>query len=342
MIIDLRSDTVTKPIEEMRKVMAAAEVGDDVYGEDTTIIKLEQMAAEITGKEAGLFVPTGTMGNQLAVLTHCGRREELLCQDNSHIYCYECGGAAVMAGVQIRPIPAARGILTPEILDNHWEEDDIHVPVSRLIWVENTHNRSGGTIYPVETLGEVQKWSKARGLSTHMDGARVFNASVASGVPVKDYASTVDSMMFCLSKGLGAPVGSVLVGNKDFIQSARRWRKMLGGGMRQAGILAAAGVYALTHRVNRLAEDHHFAKELAKELAKIGYELPSGMPETNIIMVQTPKGYANESAFTAKLKEEGIIASAFGQGMVRLTTHQDVSIDLLPKIIEVFKKVQEA
>ena len=342
MIIDLRSDTVTKPIEEMRQAMAAAEVGDDVYGEDPSVIKLEQMAAEITGKEAGLFVPTGTMGNQLAVLTHCGRREELICQDNSHIYCYECGGAAVLAGVQIRPIPAARGILTPEILESHWDGDDIHVPVSRLIWVENTHNRSGGTIFPLETLKEVQKWSKEKGLKTHMDGARIFNASVASGVSVREYAATVDSMMFCISKGLGAPVGSVLVGDKEFIKSARRWRKMLGGGMRQAGILAAAGIYALTHRVERLAEDHRFAKELAMELQKIGYELPTGLPETNIVMVQAPKSYPSDTAFTAKLKEEGIIASAFGQRVIRLTTHQNVSIDLLPNIIEVFKKVQEA
>ena len=342
MRIDLRSDTVTKPTEEMRKVMATAEVGDDVYREDMTVLKLEAMAAEVTGKQAGLFVPTGTMGNQLAVLAHCERRDELICQDNSHIYCYECGGAAVLAGVQIRPIPAARGILTPEILENHWNGDDIHVPVSRLIWVENTHNRSGGTIFPLETLKEVQTWSKEKGLKTHMDGARIFNASVASGVSVKDYASTVDTMMFCISKGLGAPIGSLVVGDEEFINSARRWRKMLGGGMRQAGILAAAGIYALTHRVERLVEDHGFAKELAIELEKIGYELPAGLPETNIVMVQAPIGYASAATFTAKLKEEGIIVSAFGQRVIRLTTHPDVSIDLLPKIIEVFKKVQEA
>lgn len=341
MFIDLRSDTVTRPIEEMRKVMASAEVGDDVYGEDSSINYLEEMSAELFGKEAALFIPTGTMGNQLAVLTHCARQDEILCEENSHVFYLECGGAAVMAGVQIRTMAASRGIVTPEILDNYWRGDDIHYAPTRLVWVENTHNRAGGIVYPLETLKAVQKWSKEKSLHTHMDGARIFNASIASETPLAEIASTVDSVMFCISKGLGAPVGSLLVGPKDFIASARNWRKMLGGGMRQAGILAAAGIYALNHRIARLSDDHHFAKELAKKLSDLGYELPTGMPETNILMVNAPEKYKDDKEFTEKLKDHGVLASAFGKRVVRLTTHQDVSISQLPAIVEVFKKVQE-
>lgn len=342
MFVDLRSDTLTKPIDEMRKVMAVAEVGDDVYGEDPTVAHLEAKSAELCGKEAALFVPTGTMGNQLAVLAHCQLRNELLCEENSHVFYLECGGAAVMAGVQIRTMIADRGFLTAAKLDEYWRGDDLHYPTSRLVWVENTHNRAGGTVYPLETLKEVQEWTKNKGLVSHMDGARIFNAAIASGNSVAEIASTVDSLMFCISKGLGAPVGSLLVGTKDFIESARHWRKMMGGGMRQAGFLAAAGIYAMDHRVERLAEDHHFAKEIAKNLQGIGYDLPSGMPETNILMVKAPAIYENDKIFVEKLKEKGILANAFGKGVVRLVTHQDVSMDTMPKIVEAFKQLQEA
>lgn len=341
MFIDLRSDTVTRPIEEMRKVMASAEVGDDVYGEDSSINYLEKMSAELFGKEAAVFIPTGTMGNQLAVLTHCERRDEILCEESSHVFYLECGGAAVMAGVQIRTMSAKRGIVTPEVLDRYWRGGDIHYTPTRLVWVENTHNRAGGIVYPLETLKAVQKWAKEKSLNTHMDGARIFNASIASEVPVAEIASTVDSVMFCISKGLGAPVGSLLVGTRDFIASARNWRKMLGGGMRQAGILATAGIYALNHRVARLSEDHYFAKELANKLFALGYELPTGMPETNILMINAPTKYKDDKEFTEKLKENGVLVSPFGKKVVRLTTHQDLSISQLPDIVEVFKKVQE-
>lgn len=341
MYIDLRSDTVTKPTDEMRKIMAHAEVGDDVYREDSSILKLEAMSAEMMGKEAALFVPSGTMGNQLAVLSHCARGEELICEADSHVFYLEKGAAAVLAGVQIRPLPPNQGLVTAEELDKSWRGSDIHYPEARLVWVENTHNRAGGVAYPMETLHEVKKWAENKHLATHMDGARIFNAALALGVPVKEIAETVDTVMFCISKGLGCPVGSLLVGSKDFIERSRQWRKMLGGGMRQAGILAAAGIYALENRMNRLQEDHDFAKELSAELLKIGYTLPAGVAQTNILMVESPEGFENAQTFTEALKKEGILASAFGPKVIRLVTHQDVSIKSLPTIMEVFKKLQE-
>lgn len=341
MYIDLRSDTVTKPTDEMRKRMAYAEVGDDVYREDSSILELEALSAEMTGKEAALFIPTGTMGNQLAVLSHCARGEELLCEADSHVFYYEKAAAAVIGGVQIRPLPPNQGLVTVEELEKSWRGSDIHFPDSRLVWVENTHNRAGGVVYPMETLRQIKKWSEEKGLLVHMDGARVFNAALALGVSVKEVAEPVDSMMFCISKGLGCPVGSLLVGSSEFIERSRQWRKMLGGGMRQAGILAAAGIYALKERVHRLQEDHDFAKELSVQLLDAGYVLPTGIAETNILMVESPKGYANEQAFLDALEKEGILAGAFGPQIIRLVTHQDAPIQLLPRIVEVFKKLQE-
>ena len=342
MLIDLRSDTVTKPTDEMRKIMAMAPVGDDVYGEDDSVNELEKMSAELFGKEAALFVPTGTMGNQLAILTHCQRQDEVLCEENSHVFYLECGAAAVMAGVQIRTLSAEKGLLTPELLEKHWRGTDLHYPTTRLVWIENTLNRAGGIVYPLSTLKEVQKWAKEKELMLHMDGARIFNASVASDISVAEIASTVDSVMFCISKGLGAPIGSVLVGTREFIESAKRWRKMMGGGMRQAGIVAAAGIYALNHQVERLVEDHNFAKEIALRLQQLGYELPAGIPETNILMVKAPSHYSNDKEFAQKLKENNILVNSFGNRIIRVVTHQDVSIDTLPRIVEVFKRLQEA
>lgn len=340
-MIDLRSDTVTVPTEEMRKFMMLSDVGDDVYGEDKASKQLESMSAEMFGKESALFIPTGTMGNQLAVMTHCQRGQELCCDDDAHVYYLERGGAAVMAGVQIRTMVASKGIVTPEILEEYWRGEDIHYPVAKLVWVENTHNRSGGTVYPLEVLKKIQKWSNDKKMVTHMDGARIFNASIASNIPVNEIASTVDTVMFCISKGLGAPVGSLLLGEKEYIAEARRWRKMMGGGMRQVGFLASAGIYALNNHIQRLSEDHDFAKEIAKELSLLGYILPSGNPETNIVMVEVPASYETAKLFTAKLKEKGLLVNSFGARVIRIVTHQNVNSDRIGEITKIFKEVQE-
>ena len=341
MWIDLRSDTVTQPDEAMRQVMAKAPVGDDVYGEDPTVNKLEALSADIMGKEAALFVPSGTMGNQLAILTHCRRGDEILCEAKSHIFYYECGGAAVLAGVQPHCIPTERGLLSVEQLEENWRGSNIHFPPTKLICVENTHNLYGGTVYAQETLKSIKKWATEKSVPIHMDGARVFNAAVANQIPVGEIAQHVDTLMFCISKGLGAPIGSLLVGPKDWIQEARRWRKMLGGGMRQAGIVAAAGIVALNERVKRLAEDHHLARSISEELVKLGYELPFGLPETNIFMVKKPANLIDENDFAQKLKEQNILVNPFGKDTIRLVTHCNVSISQLPEIVKVFKELQE-
>lgn len=341
MWIDLRSDTVTQPDEAMRQVMAKAPVGDDVYGEDPTVSKLESLGAEIMGKEAALFVPSGTMGNQLAILTHCQRGDEILCEAKSHIFYYECGGAAVLAGVQPRCIPTERGLLTVDQLEENWRGPNIHFPPTKLICVENTHNLYGGTVYTQETLKSIKKWATEKKVPVHMDGARIFNAAVANQVGVREITQHVDTLMFCISKGLGAPIGSLLVGSKEWIEEARRWRKMLGGGMRQAGIVAAAGIFALNERVDRLAEDHYLARSISEELVKLGYELPFGLPETNIFMVKKPANLIDENDFAQKLKEQNILVNPFGKDTIRLVTHCNVSINQLPEIVKVFKELQE-
>jgi threonine aldolase len=327
--IDLRSDTVTRPTPAMREAMYRAEVGDDVYGEDPTINRLEELAAEVVGKEAALFVPTGTMGNAIAILTHCRRGDEIIMGDRSHIYLYEVGGSARLNGSPARAIPnLPDGSLDPTRLAASFLGDDVHEARTGLLCVENTHNMCGGRLLSPATLRALAAPARRRGVPVHMDGARLFNAAVGLGLPASALAAEVDSVMFCLSKALAAPVGSLLAGPRDFITEARRARKLLGGGMRQAGILAAAGLLALTEMVDRLAEDHANARRLAQGLA----ELPSVSiaPETvesNILFFDVigDNGAPDNEAFTRAAASAGVLFSSGDTGAIRAVTHYGIS-----------------
>jgi len=326
-MIDLRSDTVTKPSDQMRARMAAAPVGDDVYGEDPTVNALERAAAGIFGKEAALFVPTGTMANQVSVKTHTVAGDEVIAGVGSHVFLSEGAAAAFISGVSINLIPAERGLVKAADVEAAVRRSDVHHPRTRLVWIENTHNRGGGTVYPVSLVREIAETARAHDLALHMDGARIFNASVASGTPAAEYAACCDTVSFCLSKGLGCPVGSMVVGSRDFIAEARRWRKALGGGMRQAGIIAAAGLWALEHNIERLAEDHANAAFIARKIA--GHPLVDIDPDqvqTNIVMVSLDSNVA-PCDFAARAREAGVLVLPFGAQRVRLVTHLDISRD---------------
>ncbi len=323
MLIDLRSDTVTKPTDEMRRAMSQAEVGDDVYGEDPTVNRLEEEAAAWLGKEAALFVPTGTMGNQLAVMAHCLPGDEVYVEAESHVYWYENGGIARLSLAQPRQIPTPNGRLTPQLLENALRPPNIHYTTARLVCVENTHNRAGGRVQPKLEFDALSDFAHARGLKVHLDGARLANAAVAQGISLADAAKGADSVMCCLSKGLCAPVGSVLAGRKDFIESARKGRKLLGGGMRQAGVLAAAGLVSIRSMVPRLADDHALAKAIAEELAQLeGLSCDAKSVETNMIMVDLDR--AAEPVIEA-LGREGVLCGSAGPRRIRLVTHRDVA-----------------
>ncbi len=337
--IDLRSDTVTLPTAEMREAMYKAEVGDDVYGEDPTVLNLEKLAAEITGKQASLFVPSGTMGNQLAAMSHTVHGEEIICEQESHVYYYEVGGLAVLSGLQTRTIVGDRGRLSPAIIEAGIRGKDIHQPQSSLIWLENTHNRAGGTFYRPDQLSAIRNTADDYSLKIHMDGARVFNAAVAQRISVKELVQHVDSVMFCLSKGLCAPVGSILAGSKEFIEKARRNRKMLGGGMRQAGILAAAGLVSLNKMVDRLAEDHDNAKRLAEGIADLGLEIDMETVQTNIVIFKVDKSKKSADKITSDLREAGILASQFGSEKIRMVTHYGITFNDINATLAALKKV---
>lgn len=341
-IVDLRSDTVTKPSPGMRKAMAEAEVGDDVFGDDPTVKQLENLAADLTGQEAALFVPSGTMGNEIAILAHTQRGDEAIVEYDSHIYNYETAGPAVLSGVQLSPIKTESGFFTIPELEDALRPDDIHEPVTRLICLENTHNRKGGRVLPIEVLKEIRQFAEIHGLKIHMDGARIFNAACASGVSVKDYCRLCDSTMFCLSKGLGAPIGSMLVGSADFIERARRYRKMLGGGMRQVGIIAAAGIYALRNNIDRLEDDHRRARMLADGIAKIDkIDLVPSKVETNIVVVDLRRSGKSVEQVILELEQKGVRVVAFGKTRIRAVTHLDVDDDDILRAIEAFEKVFE-
>ncbi|HYF76591.1 MAG TPA: low-specificity L-threonine aldolase [Symbiobacteriaceae bacterium] len=325
-IIDLRSDTVTVPTPAMRRAMFEAEVGDDVYGEDPTVNQLEVEAAKLLGKEAALFVPTGTQGNQIAVMSHTSRGQEVIMEAESHVFYYEQAGIAVLSGCQTRPIPSVNGAMDPERVEAAIRGVNIHYPVTGLVCVENTHNRSGGCILPMENLAAVAEVAHKHGVPVHMDGARVFNAAVALGRPVAEVVAPVDSVMFCLSKGLAAPVGSMLVGSRAFIDRARRARKLLGGGMRQAGVLAAAGLISIRSMVDRLAEDHENAKTLARGLNEIpGLRVDLATVQTNMIMFDIDDPRWNEESLAGAMTRAGVVCNANGPRRIRLVTHKDVS-----------------
>ena len=320
-MIDLRSDTVTRPSTEMRNDARDAAVGDDVYGEDPTVNELEKRAAEVVGKEAAMFVPTGTMGNQAAVRTHTDRGEEVLIERESHVYKWEVAGLAQLSGVQPRTIDGGdRGVITPEAIEDGYVAEDLHRPGTGLLCVENTHNSKGGTAISPERIDAAAETAHDLGFPVHVDGARVMNAAIALDVSPARLVSAADSVMFCLSKGLGAPVGSVLAGSEEFIERARRHRKLFGGGMRQAGIVAAPGLRALDNR-NRLAEDHEHARELAAGLDSIP-SLSVHEPETNIVLVETEVPAAD---FLSRAAEVDVLGVPFGEHVVRFCTHLDVS-----------------
>ena len=324
-MIDLRSDTVTKPTPAMRQAMLDAEVGDDVYGEDPTVNRLEQRAAEITGKEAALFVPTGTMGNTIAVKIHTEHGQEVICESRAHVLNYELAMMAWFSGCVARPIPAEDGILSWEQIKREIRPLGPHWAPTGLIEIENTHNMAGGTVYPIRVIREICAGAHERGLKVHMDGARVFNASAATGVPVRDIVAPVDTVMFCLSKALGAPVGSMLAGPADAIARGRLYRKRLGGGMRQAGVIAAAGLVALEETPKRLADDHLNAKFLAEGLARIrGVQVDPAKVVTNIVIFNVSGTGLVSSDISLRLKQSGVLINGINDREMRAVTHYDV------------------
>lgn len=336
-MIDLRSDTVTLPSPAMLKAMTEAELGDDVYGDDPTVKKLEAMAAERMGKQAAVFVASGTMGNLSAVLSHCGRGDEALIGDESHIYHYEAGGGSALGGVVYHLIPTRPdGTLLPEHLAAAVRQSyDAHQSPTRLICLENTHNRCGGVVIPLDYMRQVREVADVHDLRIHLDGARIFNASVALGVEASAIAQYVDSVTFCLSKGLSAPVGSVLCGDSAFIGRARRMRKMLGGGMRQVGVLAAAGIVGLEHMVERLAEDHANARILAEGLAAFPQlYVDLARVQTDIVYFTLVDGAPSGEAFITALRERGILMGAMGTRHIRAVTHYGISTHDIEETLE--------
>ncbi|PSP73096.1 low specificity L-threonine aldolase [Halobacteriales archaeon QS_3_64_16] len=320
-MIDLRSDTVTRPGSEMREAARDAEVGDDVYGEDPTVNELEHRAAEVVGKEAAMYVPTGTMGNQAAVRTHTERGQEVLLEYESHVYKWEVGGLAQLSSVQPRTVDGGeRGVITPEAIEDGYVAEDVHRPGTGLLCLENTHNSKGGSAIAPEKIDAAAETARELGFPTHVDGARLMNATVSLDVPPERLVREVDSVMFCLSKGLGAPVGSMLAGPEEFVERARRHRKLLGGGMRQAGIIAAPGLRALSNR-ERLAEDHENARRLAAGLDGID-GISARDPETNIVLIDTEMPATD---FLESAAEVDVLGVPFDDHLVRLCTHLDVS-----------------
>jgi threonine aldolase len=329
MWIDLRSDTVTKPSRGMRQAMAAAEVGDDVFDEDPSVNRLQDMAAHLLGKEAALFVPSGTMANQVCIKTYTQPGDEIVMERTNHPFNSESGGLAALSGVQVNLLDGVRGVITAEQIARVIRTgEDVHHAPTRLICLENTHNRGGGNIYPLQVMRDIHTLARERGLAVHLDGARLLNACVATGMAAPEYTQYVDSCTLCLSKGLGAPVGSVIAASAEFIKRARRYRKMFGGSMRQVGILAAAGIYALEHNIDRLAVDHQHAKLLAERISGApGMRLNPQEVETNIVFIRLDPALARLDAYALMrgMREQGVLAMAQNPTTMRLVTHLDVT-----------------
>jgi threonine aldolase len=338
MLIDYRSDTLTRPTPGMREAMARAPLGDDVFGEDPSVNALEAKAAGLFGMEAALFCPSGTMTNQIAIRCHTQPGDEVICDINSHIYQYEGGGIASNSGASVALLEGDRGRITATQVTAAVQPDDVHRPVSRLVSLENTSNRGGGSCYDWDEILAIRKACDSAGLALHLDGARLFNALIAKGETTEQYGSTFDSISVCLSKGLGAPVGSLLLGRKDFIRKARRIRKVFGGGMRQAGMLAAAGLYALDHHVGRLMEDHRHAAAIAAALAKKGFVKLLLPVETNIVIAELEPSL-KPTQLTATLKEQGILIYAFSPTRIRIVTHLDISSDMVSQTIKTIERL---
>ncbi|MHB1422860.1 MAG: low-specificity L-threonine aldolase [Gemmataceae bacterium] len=337
--IDLRSDTVTRPTPAMRAAMQAAEVGDDVFHDDPTVNHLEERVADLLGKEAALFVPSGTMSNQIAVKAHTRPGDELICDVNCHIYNYEAGGPAVLSGVTCRTLEGEDGILDVTRLEDKIRPDDDHLVRTRLVCLENTHNRGGGRVYPFEKIQAIHNWTRKQGLLLHLDGARLWNAVVASGIAAKRWGELFDTVSVCFSKGLGAPVGSALAGPRELITRARRIRKLFGGGMRQAGVLAAAALHALDHHVERLAEDHRNAQVIAKVIADTpGLQLVPPEVETNLIWFRIDREVGTAKDVEEALKERGVLVHEAGSQTLRACTHLDVSAAQAERAAEAIRR----
>jgi threonine aldolase len=342
-LIDLRSDTVTKPTAGMRAAMAAAEVGDDVSGEDPSVNALEARIAGMLGKEAAVFVPSGTMSNQIAVRVHCQPGDEFLCEASCHIFNFEQAAYAQLFGIAAQAIEGDYGVLTVEQLVDRIRPLDNHSVHTRLVCIENTHNRGAGRIQPFDTVAEICEWAAENGLARHLDGARLFNAAVASGIPLRDWASHFDTVSVCFSKSLGAPVGSALCGSHEHIQQARRLRKALGGGMRQAGVVAAAANYALDHHLDRLAEDNENAQILADAVRHTpGLTLDPDIVDTNIVIFKVAPELGTSPEFCSRLRAEGVLIGASTRYRARAVTHLDVSREQVEQAAQVLRKTADA
>ncbi len=337
-VLDFRSDTVTRPTPGMRAAMAAAEVGDDVFGDDPTVHRLQQRVAELLGKEAALFVPSGTMSNLIGVRLHCKPGDEMVCEAGCHVYNHEQAGYAQLSGVAARTVEGVLGVMTVEQLENLIRPDNAHFVRTRLVCIENTHNRGGGHIQPYPVVEAVCRWAHQRGLRTHLDGARLWNAVVATGIEFTRWTQHFETVSVCFSKGLGAPVGSAICGPRDLIAEGLRHRKVLGGGMRQAGVLAAAALYAVEHHVERLAEDHANAQRLAEGIRRIGeLRLDPETVDTNIVFFHVDPAWGAPSEFSAELKSRGVLMLAEGRTKIRAVTHLDVNasdVDAALRVIE--------
>ncbi len=338
--IDLRSDTVTQPSDAMRQAMFTAEVGDDVYGEDPTVNRLQDELAARLGKEAGLYMASGTMSNQVAINAHTHHGQEVICHRWNHVFNFEGGTAPAFSGVGFNLLDGEYGTITAEQVEETIRPVSYHYPQTALICLENTHNKAGGTIFPLEEIEKIHTVAETHGLPMHLDGARLFNAVVATGIGPADWAAAFDTVSICLSKGLGAPVGSVLIGSRDFIDQAVWVRKRFGGAMRQAGILAAAGLFALENNIDRLAEDHANARQLAESVnAMDGLNVDLNAVQTNILMINTAGTGLSEEEVRVRLEEHGVLVHAFGRDHLRAVTHLNVAADDISRAIEGFEKV---
>jgi threonine aldolase len=332
-VIDLRSDTVTRPTEGMKQAMLEAPVGDDVFGEDPTVNRLEEYVAGLLGKEAALYAPSGTMTNQIGVYVGTARGDEVLIHEGAHIFVYEVGAPAILSSVQLRTLSGEKGVIDPDTLRAAVRPENVHFPRSRLLCLENTHNTAGGTVYPLEDFAAVAGAARELGLKVHLDGARLFNAQAATGIPAREWCGHADTVSVCSSKGLGAPVGSLLAGDEETIGAARRARKAFGGGMRQAGVIAAAALYAFEHNVERLAYDHERARRLADGLREAGYAVEP--PETNLVLVEVEW----QEEFLQALAREGVLGTPGRPGFVRLCTHLDVGDDEIEAAVEAAARI---
>ncbi len=342
-LIDLRSDTVTRPTQGMKKAMFDADLGDDVFGEDPTVNRLQETVAALLRKEAALYVPSGTMGNQICIKVHTQPGDEVIAEQGAHVFNYETGGAAFLSNVQVHTIEGKYGRFTIDQIRRAMRPPLYYMPRTRLICFENTHNRAGGTIFPLSEMQEISVFARAEGIRLHLDGARLWNACAATGNAPHEYAACVDSVSVCLSKGLGAPVGSVLAGTKAFVDEARHYRKIFGGGMRQAGVLAAAGLYALEHHRDRLKEDHEKAHYLAAQLSSVrGMDIDMASVQTNIIIISVERAAKKPEEILAALRKKGVALSLGNYLGLRAVTHLDVSMEQVRHAASIIREVMES